>query len=363
MALWVGGVNEKYSRNNNDGGTASSKTEKLLNVLHVDNNGTNKVVGYNKDSVREKTQAVPLNKNISSDRKRILKKSRDRKKIDFKNFTSNDGLVAYSNNPTLPNAECSPIKIGNNSVEIPFAKTSKSVAAEKKDTTVHEDEAEKKDEDNDVKLQAGLQWSKQVPFAGADNYFIGPNGASQPYRVLLPGAWLSLQADRYLFMAEVNPFATTLFNPKPFVTIINQVNNGQTTQTETRSLAKLFGTSAAIRTDYNIAGNWWAGAGIQANFWSKGVRNNYYTQTGGGNTTQFKTTTSLSDSDWVYFFKMQVRGDAELMYKTPYWHVGIRTGLFLMPIAQNYGGPKSPLQTELFYRGVLFNRKQHKSIK
>jgi hypothetical protein len=222
------------------------------------------------------------------------------------------------------------------------------------------DAVEKKDSEH-IKVQAGLQWFAQIPPGSTQNYFAGPGGASQPYLLVLPGAWVSIQANRYLFMAEINPFATTVFNPKPFTTTATLVGR-QTTKTNIKELNKLFGFSGAIRVNYNIAGNWWAGFGLQPTLWQNGVVTNRYSLDSGGIVSGYKTVGRLADSDWVYFSKFQLRTDAELMYKLSSWHAGLRAGFFFTPVARNYDGPNSPLQLELFFRWAPLHLGKHKKL-
>jgi hypothetical protein len=208
-------------------------------------------------------------------------------------------------------------------------------------------------------IQAGLQWNAQLPFSGASKYFYGPGASSQPYRLALPGVWLSLEAEKNLLIAEVNLFTTTVFNPKPFYTG-TKVIDAQTSITETKKLNKLFGLSAAFRYSYNMQGNWWLGWGLQTNFWKKGVTGSDAEKDHNGTKTYYQTTQGLNDSDWQHLNKFQLRTDAELVYKTPRWHAGVRTGFFFTGVAKDANGPSSPLQVDLFFRLSLYSSNKKK---
>ena len=237
----------------------------------------------------------------------------------------------------------------------PLTKAAPPVVPNKTDSTADTNKDEK-DTISKISLLAGLQWNAQLPFSGTKQYFSGPNGSSQPYKILLPGAWVAVEIDKSIFLGEINPFATTVYHPKAFA-IINQTN-GQALVTQTKQLNKVFGLSAAIRYDYNIGGNWWAGAGIEASWLHKALATTNTEVDNGGTKTYYSTVNSISDSDWAYLSKFRVRTDAELFYHAIHWRAGIRAGVYFSTIAKRYDGPKNPLEFELFYRWVLWNKKR-----
>ena len=57
-------------------------------------------------------------------------------------------------------------------------------------------------------MEAGLEWNLSIPFSSARNILDGPNGNFQPYRILLPGAWVRLEAGKHSMSLAVNPFYT-----------------------------------------------------------------------------------------------------------------------------------------------------------
>lgn len=73
------------------------------------------------------------------------------------------------------------------------------------------------------------------------------NGSKQPYRLLLPGVWVSLQASRSMFSAQLNPFAVYVLSNKPY--LIRNVINGSDLVIEKRTLNKVFGISAGAGLD------------------------------------------------------------------------------------------------------------------
>jgi len=226
--------------------------------------------------------------------------------------------------------------------------------------TVHPtDSSQSSEEEGEEKLlvQAGLQWTLPLPIAGTGNYFAGPSGNDQPWRVLLPGAWVSIKADKNILMAEVNPFETASFNPKSFYSN-KEVDSSSILETF-KSITKVFGVSGAISFQHNITGNWWAGGGIQANFWSKGAailvvnEHNVATNTSSSTSKQYM----LSKDDWKYFSKLQLYPHLQFMYRTNNYQAGLRAGLTFTSLAQD-AGAKNRSFTELFFRLPLVSNKK-----
>jgi hypothetical protein len=206
------------------------------------------------------------------------------------------------------------------------------------------------------KIDAGLQWTLPVPSINSSNYFAGPNGQSQPYRLLLPGAWIQAEKEKQLITLDINPFAVSLPPAKVFRTITS-VENVQDTLVQTtdqRTLIKTFGLSAGVAYQYKVFSNWWAGAGVQMMFWKRAVAGSSSainkTPMGGtaGVTTSQQSIYKLSD-EWNYFSRIQATISGEVFYKTPKWQAGIRLGLPITPLAQQ-DGPKYFLRGELLYR-------------
>ncbi len=241
-----------------------------------------------------------------------------------------------------------------------LAKNGKAKAASttKAEAPLHETVVDKKDDKSPARIEAGLQWQAQLPLHSTRHYFSGPGGGSQPGRFLLPGIWVSVKADKFWASAEVTPFASTVFNPKPFTTT-TQIN-GQTSLVETSGLSKMFGVSAALRCDYNIAGHWWAGGGLETVFWKKGIATVKYTQDNNGQISNGEKLASLGDSDWVHIAKFQIRTGAEIMYDAKKWHAGLRTSVFFTPIAKDHNDAKSPFVVEMFFRWRLFSYEKHR---
>jgi len=215
----------------------------------------------------------------------------------------------------------------------------------------HKDGDEKKD--SGIIWQAGIWVKAQLPFSSAQHYFAGPNTSSQPWRILLPGVWISAQTGKHLFEAEINPFASIVYNPKPFA--VNTVLvNGQAPATETKRLNKMFGISLSAGYSYNIGGAWWLGGRLQSTLLTKGVGN---ITVADGNTVYSNRFTVIKNSDTTSFQKFQVRLDAEAMYKAKRWAAGARAGVYFSPSPIKYSNAKNPLETEIFFRWQLWRKR------
>lgn len=236
--------------------------------------------------------------------------------------------------------------------------TAKSNAAAKPSPEQPQNSSDKQDKDDEDKSdsavwQAGIWVKAQLPFSGAQHYFAGPNAASQPWRTILPGIWVSLQAGKHLFEAEINPFAQTVYNPKPFEVNTIVVNNQLAT--ETKKLNKTFGVTVSAGYSYNISGNWWLGGRAQGSVLTKAV-----------GTVEVSNDSTLISKRFTAFAKdsaslqpFQVRLDAEALYKASRWAAGIRAGVYFSPSPIKQSSTfKNPLETEVFFRWRLWQPKK-----
>jgi len=205
----------------------------------------------------------------------------------------------------------------------------------------------------------------QLPSNGGEKYFAAPNSLPQPYRLFLPGIWLTFTAEKNRLSAEVNPFASSVLSSKSFHSSTTRIDT-LTTLTEVKTLNKIFGVSAAITYDYNTLNNWWVGGGVQGNWWRKGVttiESIEEKRCSPGDPSVTKTYTknsyTIKDSDWVYFSKFQLRTNAEVIYTSKVWHAGIRLGYSFTELALKEG-PKNRTQLDIFFRLALLSNKKKK---
>lgn len=217
------------------------------------------------------------------------------------------------------------------------------------------DKQDKGDEDksDSAVWQAGIWVKAQLPFSGAQHYFAGPNAASQPWRTILPGIWVSVQLGKKLIEAEVHPFTQTVYNPKPFEVNTIVVNNRLAT--ETKRLNKTFGVSVSAGYSYNISGNWWLGGRVQGSVLTKAVGT---VEVSNDSTVISKRFTAFA-KDSANLQPFQVRLDAEALYKASRWAAGIRAGVYFSPSPIKQSSTiKNPLETEVFFRWRLWQPKK-----
>lgn len=225
-----------------------------------------------------------------------------------------------------------------------------------KQTAVTGSDDDKKDENNDDKAswQAGLLWKVQVPFSGTKHYFDGPNGKSQPYRLLIPGVWAAMQYGHDMLDAELNVFTSTMYRPQQFYSYLTIPNPNQPiTVDEEYKLAKTFGISLALGYSHNIHANWWGGVNLQLTKLTGATNTIDSTITAPNSTTYRSGFRKVNDNLWRDFNKFQVRLGAQLLYKANHWQAGIKTGLYFTSPVSKFNTVHNPLETELFFRWGL----------
>jgi hypothetical protein len=212
--------------------------------------------------------------------------------------------------------------------------------------------ADSSDEEEKAVVQAGLQWNAQLHFSNLPHYFDGPDGSSQPWRVLLPGVFVSWQHERFMLTAEAMPFAGSVLANKPYSE--KTLTYPGAVVTEKKSLQKVFGVSVGLLADYQLSGNWYAGGGINASYWVKGtaILDSMFTPTSAPAFSSQKDF-ALSETDWKAFKRFQMGLDAELLYKSKRWQAGARGRLMFAPLI-NKAGQKNLLFGELYFRLPLY---------
>lgn len=116
-----------------------------------------------------------------------------------------------------------------------------------------------------LRWQYGLQWKGTLPLYGTKNYFTGPNNHSQPYNLLIPGAWVSATFNnKHELLFLVKPAEWYMSNKKLFDSTHGFQMIGFDTVGTRRSntLVKTGGLYAGLQYNYHINDNWIVGAGI-----------------------------------------------------------------------------------------------------
>lgn len=221
---------------------------------------------------------------------------------------------------------------------------------------INSTEVEKEISIEDKIIQAGIEWDAQLPVNSSRYYFAGPAGSPQPYRVLLPGFWLGLQAGNTQFTVQVNPFATAILSNKPYT--IKSVANSSGTMVESRTVRKIFGTNAGFDFDYNVKDKWWLGGRLHANFWRAGAATvkqqsiNAVT----GAPVAYEHNYTLNDSAWEDFTKFQIGMGIQLLYKLPRLQAGISFDYYLVPLI-DVAGQRNSTGLQLFVKWPLYSKR------
>ena len=286
-------------------------------------------------------------------------KTRPKQTIPLPTAQSAPAGNTINNNTNTPATQAGNQPVANTAMQPPPEK--QPVQAGDKTTLAPGDDADKKEENNDdtTQWQAGLWWKAQGPFSGAKHYVDGPNGKSQPYRLLIPGFWVAMQHGHDMLDAELNVFASTVYKPQQFYGYYT-IPTPTTNVAEQYKLTKTFGVSLGLGYSYNIGGNWWAGGNVQftALTAAANVIDSTITNVTANNITYRSGTGKVNDTLWADFNKLQVRLGAQLLYKTNHWQAGIRTGVYFMSPMSRYNTVHNPLETELFFRWGLWRWKK-----
>ena len=135
---------------------------------------------------------------------------------------------------------------------------------------------------------------------------------------------------------EINPFETATLNPKAKTDSANGMYI-------ISYLNELFGVSLRLSYDHNIQRNWWAGFGLQGDWWWSGV----------------PPYRLYNYPAWIRLSKIQPFLNTSLTYKAPKWEAGVRAGVAFIAFADD-GGPKNLFDAALFFRLPIFKyRAQH----
>jgi hypothetical protein len=186
-------------------------------------------------------------------------------------------------------------------------------------------------QDSAIRIYVGLAWSIPIPFGATTNYFSGPRATSAPYWYALPSLWASICPDaKNAFTVEINPFETAMLNPKAKMDSANS-------HLITSSLNKLFGLSLRLGYEHDIWRNWWAGFGLQVDWWESGVAD-------------FRL---VQQTEWIKISKSQVFLNTSLTYTSPKWEAGIRAGIAFIALSDD-SAPNNLFDAALFFRLPIF---------
>lgn len=343
-------------RNNADAGEIDEVKDQGLNSPAVVNGGQskfsekeNQLGSHNAPAGNKHDGNISGKKNVN---KSIGKNIADDKAVvedegEIKNDPDNSSGIVEKNMDGIPGQNNKRL---NNSIE-------------KIKDTASANESEQKADDpvDDWRLAGGLFWTLPLnSLSQYETWSAGPNGQPQPYRLLLPGAWIEASHERHLMTLEFNPFASGIPRDIPFK-YVEGSRQGTDTLIRTytsHTMLKSFGASLGMGYQYNINGKLWIGGSFQAILWTRAVEQEgiVYEKIPSNSNPSVFTAESFNypmKENWEYFSKFQFNLNADLTYREKNWQTGIRTGVALTPFAQKEG-PVHPFSASVFFRWRLF---------
>ncbi|HEY4147846.1 MAG TPA: hypothetical protein VGM41_02900 [Chitinophagaceae bacterium] len=210
-----------------------------------------------------------------------------------------------------------------------------------------------------LSLHYGLLLNVNIPLQGFSNYFTGTNGNSQPYNLLIPGAWLSLTlGNKHELTLAAKP-GQQYFTHNTVLTTAHDSAFARDTAMKTTTLIKTSGAVLSILYHYHIGDNWVVGAGIQYNWTGSALisRQKYLIS---NNQVVYDSITGIkkTDADWQLLQSSFIAGRSELAYQTGSLRVGLAVVFPLTNIAAAPGVNIRTLNEQVFLRwdiGNLFN--------
>jgi hypothetical protein len=140
-------------------------------------------------------------------------------------------------------------------------------AAPPKKASANTDNAQNKriastnDENSGLTWQYGLQWKAGIPLYGFKNYFTGPDNRSQPYNLLIPGAWVSAMFNnKHEVLLVAKPAEWYLFDRNKVFR--NWVGFDTALTLLSTRLVKTGNVYAGLQYNFHLNEHWIVGAGV-----------------------------------------------------------------------------------------------------
>lgn len=221
------------------------------------------------------------------------------------------------------------------------------------------------EEHKELILTAGIQWNLQLPSSGPSQYFTGPDLSFQPYRNLIPGAWIRVQVERSAVVADVSPLYSTLVAEKTHYTFFESVSTGDTivNTTEQRSMRKNFGLGAGIGYEYQLLPQWWIGVGFHSYWWSKaigkakGMEEKIPINGSGKIIRNYERNYIIPSDEFQYFRKSQQNLSFTALYTSNRWQGGLRAGFTFSSLAKR-DGPRNLTRMDFLFRLPLIGARR-----
>jgi len=208
----------------------------------------------------------------------------------------------------------------------------------------------------DLHWQFGLQWKSAVPLYGTKYYFTGTNASSQPYNVLIPGAWVSaLFNGKHEIMLLVKPAEWYDYNKKliGIDSTYETTNRGRVRVLRNTRLVKTGNLYTGLQYNYHINEHLIAGAGIGYYFMGKHL---VYRQTFRADSfgKEWDSVYNAKSSDTIagkYLASSFITGKVEIAYSFGSFNVGATVLMPLTkPLTDKSTNKSHPLNVQIFIR-------------
>ena len=203
-------------------------------------------------------------------------------------------------------------------------------------------------------LNFGFQWDVPFPLQGTTYYFMGTNGASKPYNIVLPQVWAGKELSKKCSVLLMIDFNQQYFINNQKLSEVTYFLAPMDTVTKSKSLYKVSGFGGTLSYSHKIYKQFSAALGINYTLNTTGLLDRQSINT----YTRAKIRDSLFRIDkyfleWQYINKTRLSLVPELLYDYKRFTMGISANVPLSNIAF-YGNKKiKPVNAQLFIRWNL----------
>ena len=198
----------------------------------------------------------------------------------------------------------------------------------------------------------GLSWNLPLPISGTDYYFSGYNGKSQPYMVLIPGAWVSKRYDKHEIMLQFSPFGQYFTGDKLVSSTVvhDSLSSDSIGLNQTSSVLKTFGISAALQYNYSITPSLIVGFGINYSTQRKALMQEITLNQSSGEVVSESLYGIQKSSGWEYLNSGFFSGKLEVAWRRKVFDLGVNFQLPLTNLSSSSDVIIKPLNGQLFIR-------------
>ncbi len=203
------------------------------------------------------------------------------------------------------------------------------------------------------KISFGLQFNLPIPQGG--NYFVGTNGKSQPYQLLVPAFWITKKINKNDLKFTFTPIQQNFTKNKVMAKVIESRRIDTNNIIKTRSLIKTFGFSASVFYNYYVTPAISIGLGLSYNKQNLALlRDVSIAQTTGNKMADSLFIIKKSSIDWTYLKPSFFTGELELAYIKNKFSTGINLSIPITNLSSIQNLNLHPINGQLFFRWRIF---------